>query len=331
MDLKEIGFYTLSDDRIKYSSETSDLQRAEIILTSRCNFNCNYCAKVGGPDQPVEEVLHQLRLLAKYNLKSVRFSGGEPTLYRGLERLVLASKALGIKNVAVSTNGYSSLDSYKKLINYGVNDFSISLDACCAEVGDMMAGGIKGAFEKITQNIKELSKLTYVTVGVVLTDDNIDSINDIVKFASDLGVADIRVIPAAQKSDRINSINIDQSILNKHPILAYRVANIKTGLPVRGIRPSNSHRCGIVLDDVAICEGQQYPCVIYARQRGKPIGPMNENFRQDRLNWSLNTDTHKDLTCRSNCLDCLILANDKFENLNSKYGKHLPVVQNGQG
>lgn len=327
-DLKEIGFYTLSNDRVRSSSEDSPIQRAEFILTSRCNFTCEYCASVGGDDQPLAEVMEQLQLLIKHNLQAVRFSGGEPTLYKGLEQLVKAAKDGGVKHIAVSTNGYSSLEQYKHLVECGVNDFSISLDACCAEVGDMMAGGIKGAFNKITSNIKELSKLTYVTVGIVTTDENIDSINDIIKLADDLGVADIRVIPASQKSDRIDSIKIDQDILDSHPILAYRVANIKAGLPVRGISSYNSHRCGVVLDDVAICEGQQYPCVIYARQRGKPIGPMNENFRQDRLAWFKNTDTHKDFVCKFNCLDCLCWYNDSFEQLNIRYGKHLPVIQN---
>jgi len=47
MDLKEIGFYTLSDDRAKQASETSPLQRCELILTARCNFRCPYCRHVG--------------------------------------------------------------------------------------------------------------------------------------------------------------------------------------------------------------------------------------------------------------------------------------------
>ena len=65
-------------------------------------------------------------------------------------------KCSEIKHIAISTNGYSDIQLYKELISLGVNDFSISLDACCSSVGDMMAGNIKGSWNKVIKNIKEL-------------------------------------------------------------------------------------------------------------------------------------------------------------------------------
>ena len=38
-----------------------------------------------------------------------------------------------------------------------------------------MAGGINGSWAKVVENIEAISKLTYVTVGVVLTPENIDA------------------------------------------------------------------------------------------------------------------------------------------------------------
>ena len=40
MKLEEIGFYTLSDERVKNTSQFSDLMRCELILTGACNFKC---------------------------------------------------------------------------------------------------------------------------------------------------------------------------------------------------------------------------------------------------------------------------------------------------
>jgi len=71
------------------------------------------------------------------------------------------------------------------------------LDACCAEDGDKMSGGVKGSWEKVIENIRLISEKTYVTVGVVLNEMNIDSTIDTIKFANSLGVSDIRIISAS--------------------------------------------------------------------------------------------------------------------------------------
>ena len=43
MNLKGIGFYTLSDERVLNTSETSQMKRCEMIITEYCNFKCPYC------------------------------------------------------------------------------------------------------------------------------------------------------------------------------------------------------------------------------------------------------------------------------------------------
>ena len=45
-----------------------------------------------------------------------------------------------VKRIAISTNGSAPMKCYTRLIEAGVNDFSISLDACCASTGDAIAG-----------------------------------------------------------------------------------------------------------------------------------------------------------------------------------------------
>jgi len=36
--LEDIGFYTLTDERLKNTSLTSQMQRCEMIITEYCNF-----------------------------------------------------------------------------------------------------------------------------------------------------------------------------------------------------------------------------------------------------------------------------------------------------
>ncbi len=221
MKLEQIGFYTLSDERCCNASATSPISRCEIVLTARCNFKCPYCRHIGGRDMKFYDVIESLRLWSQQGLKNVRFSGGEPTMWPGICDAVAYAKAAGMERIAISTNGSASYKMYDTLIYLGVNDFSVSLDACCAADGDQMAGNVKGAWDIVVDRIKWLSERVYTTVGIVLTPTNAATINKIIRFADSLGVSDIRVIPAAQYGEKLPAIEVDNDLLAKYPILRY--------------------------------------------------------------------------------------------------------------
>ncbi len=312
MKLEDIGFYTLSDQRARMVSASSPLQRCELILTSKCNFRCPYCRHVGGSNMKFKDAVKIVKLWADQGLQNIRFSGGEPTLYSGLLELVCIARDRGINRIAISTNGSANLSVYNNLIVVGVNDFSISLDACCSSTGDSLSG-IEGSWEQVVHNIRWISERVYTTVGVVLTDVTRCSVNEIILYAHDLGVADIRIIPAAQSGNMCGKVNVPKEILDKHPILRYRVKNLKKGKPFRGIQETDSHRCALVLDDMAVSHGKHYPCIIYMREYGKNIGHINKHMRADRLYWYQTTDTHKDMICKNNCLDVCRDYNNRYE------------------
>ena len=315
MKLEDIGFYTLSDYRAKQAGINSPLWRCELILTDACNFKCPYCRdlhkQIAGT-LPFEKAMETVRIWCRQGLKNVRFSGGEPTLYKGLEHLVSYCRKRRVSRIAISTNGSADFEVYQNLAKLGVNDFSISLDACCASVGDKMVGGICGAFNKTVDNIKRISKISYTTVGVVVNDENLHQCVDTVIFADSLGVSDIRVIPSAQYNKLLEQLKIiPKSIVNKYPILKYRIENGINGRNVRGIKKKDSHKCWLAMDDMAVAGGLHFPCIIYMREQGNPIGKMSKNSRKERLDWIKKHDCHKDKICQKNCLDVCIDYNNK--------------------
>ena len=320
--LEEIGFYTLEDKRAQNVSSSSPLWRCEMLLTGKCNFKCPYCRGFSAISEKCADINPDIAkevidIWTKDGLKNIRFSGGEPTFYPYLNELVSMCKDKDVKRIAISSNGSRDMAIYERLIRNGVNDFSISLDACCASFGDKMAG-VKGHWEKVTENIKEISKLTYVTVGIVLTPDNVKDTQAIIEFAHKLGVADIRIISAAQYNEIIKGLeNISDEILEAHPILKYRVNNLTNNINVRGIQEKDCHRCYIVQDDSVVIgndkEAWFFPCVIAMREGCKPIGKVGPNMRKERMEWSKNHDTFADPICRKNCLDCLVFYNNKVK------------------
>lgn len=313
--LETIGFYTLTDTRALQASSSSPMWRTELLVTDRCNFSCPYCRGLRPSlrgDMPINEAKQVLDFWTADGLVNLRFSGGEPTLYYGLEALVRHAKIRGVERVALSTNGSAELEIYERLVAAGVDDFSISLDACCASGCESMSGGI-GNLEHIVTNIEELARQTYVTVGIVLTKDNMNDLVDIVMYADSLGIADIRIIPAAQEDRLLNrALDLPQAVLRRHPILAYRVHNIAVGRGCRGLRESDAKRCSLALDDSAVAGGWHFPCVIYLREGGSPIGRVGPKMRKQREWWATQHRIHDDPICSANCLDVCIDYNNRY-------------------
>ena len=317
MRLEEIGFYTLSDERARTACADSPLRRCELVLTERCNLKCPYCR--GLPSDCVGDVglahgKELISLWAGWELDNIRFSGGEPMLHPHIGDFVSHASSNGIKRIAVSTNGTASFGRYERLVSLGANDFSVSLDAGCCSIGDAMAGDIPGAWGKAAETIRRLSKLTYVTVGIVFTETNAAHAVETVMFADSLGAADIRIIPSAQYNRAVASLlDLPRDVLDRHPILRYRIRHMAEGRNVRGIGEDDSQRCAIAMDDVAVAGGWHFPCIIYLREHGAPIGPADRSMRARRREWFLSHDTHKDPICSGNCIDCVVDYNNKWE------------------
>lgn len=313
MTLEDIGFYTLSEHRARTVDSMSPITRAEILLTDRCNLRCPYCRGMKNRgDLSLSYVQETLSSFCKYGLVNVRFSGGEPTLYPNLNQLVGECKEAGVKRIAISTNGTARIGLYKQLIKSGVNDFSVSLDSGCCVTGEKMTGGIKDSWRKSVETIKYLSQYIYTTVGVVFNEANYLEANKTIKFIDTLGVSDIRIIPSAQYNKALkNCISLPISIRNKYPILNYRIKNLLKNRSFRGVKKTDCSKCWLVLDDVAVSGKYQYPCIIYLREYGNPIGVMDKDFREARIEWFKKHNSFKDNICRNNCLDVCVDYNNR--------------------
>lgn len=318
MRLEDIGFYTLCDARAKDSSEDSPMWRCEMILTSACNFRCPYCRPLREDcrgTMPLARAMYVLDQWIDQGLRHVRFSGGEPTLYPHLRTLVCHCRNRGVNRVAISTNGSASRKTYAALVDAGANDFSVSLDACCSSFADKMSGGLC-VIDNVTENIRWLAEQTYTTTGVVLTNENYKEMNNIIRYADSLGVADVRIISAAQENFLLEGVlSIEPELLERHPILKYRAGNIRQGRGVRGLEDHNCGTCHLMNDDSVVAGNHHFPCIIYLREGGEPVGEIGPNMRQERVAWLRTHDTHKDPICKNNCLDVCIQHNDTAERL----------------
>lgn len=107
-----------------------------ISLTDRCNFRCIYCMPEEGvaslPHEQIlriEEIARLIRIAAGLGIRSVRLTGGEPLVRKGVVDLVReASSTPGIENVSLTTNGVLLPKMADELKRAGLSRVNISLD-----------------------------------------------------------------------------------------------------------------------------------------------------------------------------------------------------------
>ena len=107
-----------------------------ISLTDRCNFRCIYCMPEEGVCQlshddilRIEEIARVVRVAAGLGVRSVRLTGGEPLVRKGVADLVREiARTPGIENVSMTTNGVLLPKMADELKRAGLSRVNISLD-----------------------------------------------------------------------------------------------------------------------------------------------------------------------------------------------------------
>lgn len=117
------------------------LRDLRISVIDRCNLRCRYCMpkESFGADFPFlpssrllgfDQIVRAVRILTGLGVDKIRLTGGEPLIRRHLEDLVARIAGLGVRDIALTTNGLL-LDAGKarRLKAAGLGRVTVSLDA----------------------------------------------------------------------------------------------------------------------------------------------------------------------------------------------------------
>ena len=108
-----------------------------ISVTDRCNLRCQYCMPADGlpwleRDEVLsfEEIERLVALLASMGVADVRLTGGEPLVRRDFPRLAgMLASVDGVRELAVTTNGFLLERDAAALVAAGVDRFNVSIDS----------------------------------------------------------------------------------------------------------------------------------------------------------------------------------------------------------
>ena len=133
----------------KFNRPIKDLR---ISVIDRCNFRCPYCMpkEIYGEryqflknDQLLsfDEIITISEIFSKFGVEKLRITGGEPLLRKDLSLLIKELKSIkGIKEIALTTNGFFLKKYALDLKQSGVDRLTVSLDSLNVETYKKLNG-----------------------------------------------------------------------------------------------------------------------------------------------------------------------------------------------
>lgn len=174
-----------------YNRAIRDLR---VSVTDRCNFRCFYCLPHGEPPMApkekmlsYEEIEYVCDIFVSLGIEKIRLTGGEPMMRRDIESIIgklAAIKPKGLKDLALTTNGYFLPDRAQSLRDAGLDRITISLDSLKRDVFKEMTG--VDVLDRVLEGIEaaKIAALTPLKINaVIVKGHNDDEVADFAAFA----------------------------------------------------------------------------------------------------------------------------------------------------
>lgn len=202
-----------------------------VSLTDRCNLRCIYCMPEKGIDKKCheeilrfEEVEKIITACAALGIKKVRFTGGEPLVLKGLDKLIKHTASMpSINDIALTTNGILLADMAEDLKKAGLKRVNISLDTL--QSGKFKKITRHGDINKVFRAIEKCLSLDMVPVKlniVLMKGVNDDEIGDFLKLTLDapIQVRFIELMPIGEGEKYFDKCSMKvEEITEKFPEL----------------------------------------------------------------------------------------------------------------
>uniref|UniRef100_A0A7C4R5U8 Radical SAM protein n=1 Tax=candidate division CPR3 bacterium TaxID=2268181 RepID=A0A7C4R5U8_UNCC3 len=349
---KVIDYYTKNKKNIPH------LDRVTLIVTHRCNYRCTYCngPHTGFNKDRLEEKKEMLKkdlnfedfkkMISDWSdvgLTQIHFTGGEPTLNKDLLKMVRLASKKGILT-SITTNGSANKKLYSNLIKSGMTEIRISIDAGEEKDYDHIVG-VKKHFPKVIENIKEIVRMrdrekedVFLVFNSVVGKINLEKTKDFLKFLISLKPNDIKILVVSMERDEISKKKSKEFIdeLNglikgypKDQFVLLRDKISKMFDPnAQGLKDNKTQKvmehCFVSVTERTHTPSHYYPCSIYIRAFGKPIGKNTDSFeiqQEKLLNFVKNNDCRIDSICSRICTNCCKIYNNHVNKELKKWKK----------
>jgi cyclic pyranopterin phosphate synthase len=278
-----------------------------ISVTDRCNFRCTYCMPADGlawlPKEEIltfEELTRLLGVFVGLGVRSLKVTGGEPTVRADLPTLVRMFREVGPDlDISITTNGVLLDRLAAPLAEAGVDRATVSCDSLMRHRFEEMTR--RGALEKVLAGLRaaEAAGLTPIKINVVVIGGtNDDEVVDFAGWARETGYEvrfieympldaehaweRAKVVPSARVLERIDSaFPLVAAGPDHEPASLYRFADGAPGA-IGVIASVTEPFCDTCNRLRITAEGEVRAC-LFALEETDLRGPMREGASDDEL------------------------------------------------
>ncbi|MBX5480583.1 MAG: radical SAM protein [Myxococcaceae bacterium] len=323
------------------------LHRITVFLTYRCNLACPYCKTIARSAAELDARPHR-RLtydLASFEalldahretpLRHLHFTGGEATLVPQLAAMIRRAKARGVGAVSLTSNGTLAPRLYVDLVKSGLTELRISIDAGDPALGEAMTGR-PGAFDAVMRTLHALAAerargLRFAWIlNTVVSEKNRARLPEILGSLLRFEPDDIKLITSVDLRGRLGDFPEAQAVRQElermvaalppeaMPLLRRKLQTVfapdAIGLDRVRAAPARSWRCYIPLTERTVDRAHYYPCSVYLREGGAPLGPIDDPphvQRERSARFVRESNCLSDPICRRYCLNCTRAFNER--------------------
>jgi cyclic pyranopterin phosphate synthase len=165
-----------------------------VSLTDRCNFDCVYCHNEGlgdtrGPMEPgdnemsTDDVVRFLEVVEEYDVRKVKFTGGEPMLRQDLEEII--RRTPDSMETSLTTNGTFLPGRAEALKEVGLARVNVSQDALDPEAFAEITKS--GAYDKVMEGVQAAvdAGLTPVKLNMVVFEHTAGYVEEMVDHVAE--------------------------------------------------------------------------------------------------------------------------------------------------
>jgi cyclic pyranopterin phosphate synthase len=278
-----------------------------ISVTDRCNFRCTYCMPAEGlawlPRSEIlsfEELTRALSVFVRLGVRSIKVTGGEPTVRADLPSLVRMFREAGPElDISITTNGVLLDRLAEPLAEAGVDRATVSCDSLMRHRFAEMTR--RDALDKVLAGLKaaEAAGLTPIKINaVVIGGTNDDEIVEFARWSRETGYEvrfieympldaehaweRAKVVPSRQILERIDAVYPMEGVPHgNEPAASYRFAD---GAPGRiGVIAAVTEPFCSTCNRLRItAEGMVRAC-LFALEETDLRGPMRSGAGDDEL------------------------------------------------
>ncbi|RKJ52569.1 radical SAM protein [bacterium 1XD42-1] len=204
--------------------------KLRLKVTDRCNMCCSFCHAEGArgvKDIAIDNTNCYIFKELRQTFSRVHITGGEPTLYKDLGKLIDILSSYGYK-ISITTNGYFDLSSVADTLS-NINSINFSLHSLNKDFLCNMVSNVGDYKKNIINNILYFLSKTKVSINTVATTNPYQDIDEVIDFSISNNIT-LNILQ--ELSNNILS-TIRKNIVNRgfsadEKILLYPSSNVRT-------------------------------------------------------------------------------------------------------